>query len=84
MFITFDNGSVFLRWKDMEKKPNTKEKRTKIYFGNPYHSCDRASNENCNGLVRYFIKKETDVITISKGKTIDINNKINQKNRKIL
>ncbi|WP_279014547.1 IS30 family transposase [Thomasclavelia cocleata] len=39
--ITFDNGSEFSRWKDMEKKPGTKEKRTTIYFGRPYHSCDR-------------------------------------------
>lgn len=82
--ITFDNGSEFARWKDMEKKPGSKEQRTTIYFGRPYHSCDRASNENCNGLVRYFIKKGTDINTISKEMTIDINNKINQKKRKIL
>lgn len=56
--ITFDNGNEFSRWKDMEIKPNTKEQRTKIYLGRPYHSCDRASNENCNALVRYFIKRE--------------------------
>ena len=82
--ITFDNGSEFSRWKDMEVKPNTKEKRTKIYFGRPYHSCDRASNENCNGLIRYFIQKGTDINTIDKKTSIDINNKINQKKRKIL
>lgn len=82
--ITFDNGSEFSRWKDMETKPGTKEKRTTIYFGRPYHSCDRASNENCNGLIRYFIKKGTDINTIDKKTTIDINNKINNKKRKIL
>lgn len=82
--ITFDNGSEFARWKDIEKKPRSKEQRTTIYFGRPYHSCDRASNENCNGLIRYFIKKGTDINTISKEMTKDINNKINQKKRKIL
>lgn len=82
--ITFDNGSEFSRWKDIEKKPGTKEQRTKIYFGRPYHSCDRASNENCNGLVRYFIKKGTDINTIPKETTIEINEKINNKKRKIL
>ena len=82
--ITFDNGSEFSRWKDMEKKPGTKEQRTKIYFGRPYHSCDRASNENCNGLIRYFIKKGTDINTIPKEMTIEINEKINNKKRKIL
>ena len=61
-----------------------KRKRTTVYFGRPYHSCDRASNENCNGLIRYFIKKGTDINTIDKETTIDINNKINQKKRKIL
>lgn len=82
--ITFDNGSEFSRWKDIEQKPKSKEKRTTVYFGRPYHSCDRASNENCNGLIRYFIKKGTDINTIDKETTIDINNKINQKKRKIL
>lgn len=55
-----------------------------MYFGRPYHSCDRAAIENCNGLVRYFIKKGTDINTISKSMTRDINDKINQKKRKIL
>ncbi|UWO53149.1 IS30 family transposase [Catenibacterium mitsuokai] len=82
--ITFDNGSEFSRWKDIEQKPKSKEKRTTVYFGRPYHSCDRASNENCNGLIRYFITKGTDINTIDKETTIDINNKINQKKRKIL
>ena len=78
--ITFDNGSEFSRWKDIEVKPGTKDNRTKVYFGRPYRSCDRASNENCNGLVRYFIKKGTDINKINKHFTIDINNK----KRKIL
>ena len=82
--ITFDNGSEFSRWKDMEVKPNTKEKRTKIYFGRPYHSCDRDTNENCNGLIRYFIQKGTDINTIDKKTSIDINNKINQKKGRYL
>lgn len=82
--ITFDNGNEFARWKDIEIKPGTKIKRTSVFFGRPYHSCDRASNENCNGLIRYFVPKGTDINTISKQKSIEINNKINQKKRKIL
>lgn len=50
----------------------------------PDHINDRASDENCNALVRYFIKKGTDINTIDKKVSIDINNKINQKKRKIL
>lgn len=68
----------------MEKKPGTKNKRTSIYFAHPYCSCERGSNENCNGLLRYFIKKGTDINSIPKEITVDINNKINLKKRKIL
>lgn len=82
--ITFDNGNEFARWKDIEIKPGTKIKRTSVFFGRPYHSCDRASNENCNGLIRYFVPKGTDINTIPKQKSIEINNLINQKKRKIL
>lgn len=82
--ITFDNGSEFSRWKNIEQMPRSKKKRTTVYFGRPYHSCDRGSNENCNGLIRYFIPKGTNINTIPKEKSIDINNKINQKKRKIL
>ena len=69
---------------DIEIKPNTNYQRTKVYFGRPYRSCDRGSNENCNQLIRYFIKKGTDINTIPKETTIDINNKINNKKKKIL
>lgn len=31
--ITFDNGSEFSRWKDIEQKPKSKEKRTTVYSG---------------------------------------------------
>lgn len=82
--ITFDNGSEFARYADIECKPGTKKKRTSVYFGRPYHSCDRASNENCNGLVRRFIKKGTPLNTIKKEVTFAINKQINNKKRKIL
>ena len=82
--ITFDNGSEFSRWKDIEKRPGAREFRTKVYFGRPYRSCDRGSNENCNGLIRYVIKKGTDINKIDLQKSIDINKSINNKPRKIL
>lgn len=81
--ITFDNGSEFSRYLDIEVKPGTKKQRTKIFFAHPYRSCERGSNENCNGLIRRFIKKGTDINQISKEVTKDINTKINQKKRKI-
>lgn len=82
--ITFDNGSEFARYKDIEKKPGEKQSRTTVYFGRPYRSSDRGSNENCNGLVRYFVKKGTVINKLSKEYIVDINKKINDKKRKIL
>lgn len=68
----------------IERKPGSKEKRTSVYFGRPYHSCDRASNENCNGLIRRFIKKGTDINTVDLAVSRSINRQINNKKRKIL
>ena len=82
--ITFDNGSEFARFKDIEVKPNTTVKRIDIRIAHPYRSCERGSNENCNGLVRYFIKKGTDINSLDKAYLKDINLKINDKKRKIL
>ena len=82
--FTFDNGSEFARYADIERKPGSKEQRTSVYFGRPYHSCDRASNENCNGLIRRFIKKGTDINTIDIAVSRSINRQINNKKRKIL
>ncbi|MDE6196216.1 MAG: IS30 family transposase, partial [Erysipelotrichaceae bacterium] len=81
--ITFDNGSEFSRYKDIEKKTGTKYKRTSVYFAHPYCSYERGSNENCNALVRYFIKKGTYINTLSSDYLKDINIKINEKKRKI-
>lgn len=82
--ITFDNGSEFARYKDIERKPGSKLKRTTVYFAHPYRSYERGSNENCNGLVRYFIKKGTDINLLDRDFLKDINFKINDKKRKIL
>ncbi len=45
--ITYDNGSAF-------SEHETTEKRTglTIYFAYPYHSWERGTNENANGLLR--------------------------------
>ena len=50
--VTFDNGSEFAQHKLIEKKSNIK-----IYFAYPYHSWERGTNENTNGLIRQFFPK---------------------------
>ena len=73
--ITFDNRAEFSRWREMES-----ELGITTYFGRPYHSCDRDSNE----LVRRFVRKGTDINTIDRKFTRQINMEINGKKRKLL
>lgn len=82
--ITFDNGSEFARYKDIEFKPNTKEQRTKVYFAHPYVSFERGSNERCNQLIRYYVPKGTDINTLDMKFIEMIQYGINNKKRKIL
>jgi len=53
--LTRDNGSENKDYKNVEK-----ELKIKIYYAHPYHSWERGSNENCNGLLRRFFPKGTD------------------------
>ena len=63
--ITFDNGSEFKAYKELEKSCRRKQERTKIYYAHPYCSGERGSNENNNRLIRRFIPKGTSINNIS-------------------
>lgn len=58
--ITYDNGSAF-------SEHDTTERQTglTIYFAYPYHSWERGTNENVNGLLRQFFPKKTIFATIT-------------------
>lgn len=45
--LTFDNGKEFARFRDIEEALGLK-----VYFAKPYHSWERGTNENRNGIVR--------------------------------
>lgn len=55
--ITVDNGTEFSDVEGMERSRRNKKNRTKIYYCHPYRSCERASNENNNKLVRRWHPK---------------------------
>lgn len=83
--MTTDNGHEFLNYENIEKsKINSKERRTVVYYTDPYSSWQKGMNENCNGILRRFIPKGTDLEKISKEKLGKILKKINGKPRKIL
>lgn len=49
---TYDNGVEF-----SEHKKTERDAQIKIYFAYPYHSWERGTNENTNGLLREFFPK---------------------------
>lgn len=50
--ITLDNGTEFHDYKALED-----QFPLKCYFATPYHSWERGSNENLNGLIRQYLPK---------------------------
>lgn len=52
--ITYDNGTTFSKHELTEKQIGME-----IFFANPYHSWERGSNENANGLLRQFFPKKS-------------------------
>jgi IS30 family transposase len=82
--MTTDNGHEFLNYEAIEESIFEKEKRTEVYYADPYSSWQKGMNENCNGILRRFIPKGTDLEKISIEKLEQILYKINHKPRKIL
>jgi IS30 family transposase len=58
--ITYDNGCEFA-----EHETTEMWLKTAIYFAYPYHSWERGTNENTNGLLRQFFPKGTDFTKIT-------------------
>lgn len=50
--ITLDNGTEFHDYKTVETATGVK-----FYFATPYHSWERGTNENTNGLIRQYLPK---------------------------
>lgn len=83
--MTTDNGHEFLNYVKIESSCLEKNKqRTEVYYADPYSSWQKGMNENCNGILRRFIPKGTDLNKITTEKLEKIVNKINEKPRKIL
>lgn len=83
--MTTDNGHEFLNYDNIERsKYDRRKRRTKVYYTDPYSSWQKGMNENCNGILRRFILKGTDLNKISEYKLEIILEKINGKPRKIL
>lgn len=54
------------------------------FFAHPYHSWERGTNENTNGLIRWYLPKGTDFATISDETIKSIEEALNNRPRKRL
>lgn len=77
--ITFDNGVEFSDWESIEEKTGMI-----VYFAYPYHSWERGTNENTNGLMRQYFPKKYDFNLITEEELQHIVKKLNDRPRKRL
>lgn len=77
--MTYDNGFEMANHQWL-----TQQTGTDIYFAHPYSSWERGTNENTNGLIRRFLPKKTDFNLISKQELKSIQDKLNNRPRKVL
>lgn len=77
--ITFDNGTEFHGYAKVEQRfPVT------CYFATPYHSWERGTNENMNGLIRQYLPKGSCMRHVTQELCNYIAFKLNSRPRKTL
>ena len=77
--LTVDNGTEFAGHEVL-----TCRLGLPVYFANPYASYERGSNENCNGLIRQFFPKGTDIKQVSHAAVANVEQTLNNRPRKRL
>lgn len=77
--ITADNGKEFARHEWVAEKLGID-----YYFAKPYHSWERGTNENANGLIRQYIPKASSILDVNRETAQQVMDKLNNRPRKIL
>jgi transposase, IS30 family len=77
--VTADNGTEFHDYKRIERLTGAT-----FYFARPYHSWERGSNENANGLLRQYLPKGVSMAGLSQQQCNAIARKLNTRPRKRL
>lgn len=77
--ITADNGREFAGHEEIAEALEAK-----VYFAHPYSSWERGANENANGLLRQYVKKGTDLRTVSDDDIERAQQRINYRPKKCL
>jgi IS30 family transposase len=77
--LSLDNGSEFADFKQIEQ-----ELHTIVYFADPHSPWQRGSNENINGLIRFFFPKGSNFNQLSQDDLDNVLALINNRPRKCL
>ncbi len=77
--ITFDNGVEFSEFHTIEQKL-----KTKVYFAEPHKPWQRGTNENTNGILRFFFERGFDFRTITEEEFQRVVDLINNRPRRCL
>jgi len=77
--LTLDNGTEFHGFKELQEKLGIK-----VYFAQPYHSWERGTNENTNGLIRQYLPKGSCFKNLTQQRCNEIERELNNRPRKIL
>jgi len=77
--ITADNGTEFHDYESVERAIPVK-----FYFATPYHSWERGTNENLNGLLRQYLPKRSNLQGLTQRHCDAIARQLNTRPRKRL
>jgi IS30 family transposase len=77
--VTADNGTEFHDYRKVEERAGVR-----FYFAHPYHSWERGSNENANGLIRQYLPRGVSMAGLSQQQCNAIARKLNMRPRKRL
>jgi IS30 family transposase len=77
--LTLDNGTENAKHEQLSAKLGIK-----CYFARPYASWERGSNENANGLIRWYLPKGTDFRRITPEQIARVEHLLNSRPRKCL
>ena len=77
--VTADNGSEFHDYERIERLTGVK-----FFFAAPYHSWERGTSENTNGLIRQYLPKKASMVGVTQWECNAIAKRLNRRPRKIL
>lgn len=75
--ITADNGTEFHSYKAIERRTGVT-----FYFATPYHSWERGTSENTNGLIRQYLPKRSSMADVTQVDCNAIALRLNRRPRK--